>query len=116
MKIYLAGPMTGIKEFNFPAFHAYAAQLRGHGHEVFSPAEQVTEQLRCDVSVGNATGSEAQAARDHGFDRRKAMAADMAYICNEADAIAMMPDWIKSKGATAEYYCALAIGLKVMLL
>lgn len=116
MKIYLAGPMSNIPFFNFPAFHAYQAQLEAQGHEVFSPARQTNEQYRADVSAGNANGDEAQAAKDHGFDRRKAMAADMVWICGEADAIAMMPRWAESKGATAEYHCAVAIGLKVIWL
>ena len=30
-KIYIAGPMTGRHEHNYPAFHAAAAKLRGDG-------------------------------------------------------------------------------------
>jgi Domain of unknown function (DUF4406) len=32
IKVYLAGPMTGVPEFNFPAFHAAAAKLREEGY------------------------------------------------------------------------------------
>ena len=28
-RVYIAGPMTGIEEFNFPAFNAEADKLRG---------------------------------------------------------------------------------------
>lgn len=38
-RLYLAGPMTGLPEFNYPAFHAAAKQLRGAGYAVENPAE-----------------------------------------------------------------------------
>lgn len=39
MKLYIAGPMTGLPDLNFPAFHAEAARLRALGYEVSNPAE-----------------------------------------------------------------------------
>lgn len=39
-RIYIAGPMTGLPEWNFPAFHAAAARLRARGWEVVNPAEE----------------------------------------------------------------------------
>lgn len=39
MRIYISGPMSGVKDFNFPAFNAAAAELRRMGHEVVNPAE-----------------------------------------------------------------------------
>ena len=38
-RIYLAGPMSGLPELNYPAFHAKAAELRAAGHHVENPAE-----------------------------------------------------------------------------
>ena len=40
MKIYIAGPMTGLPDWNFPAFHAAAAAWRAAGWEVVNPAEE----------------------------------------------------------------------------
>lgn len=39
MRLYLAGPMSGLPGFNFPAFHAAAKVLREAGYIIISPAE-----------------------------------------------------------------------------
>lgn len=39
MKLYVSGPMTGIPEYNYPAFHAAKARLESLGHDVISPAD-----------------------------------------------------------------------------
>lgn len=39
MRIYIAGPMTGIADWNFPAFDAAAAAWRAAGWDVENPAE-----------------------------------------------------------------------------
>jgi nucleoside 2-deoxyribosyltransferase len=38
-RVYIAGPMTGIPEYNFPAFHDAADLWRQAGWEVLNPAE-----------------------------------------------------------------------------
>lgn len=116
MRIYVAGPMRGIPEFNFPAFNAAAATLRAMGHTVFNPAEKDNERHGTDISKGNATGCEKEAAKAHGFDLRVALGDDLRWICAEADAIALLPEWEKSKGATAEHATAVALGLMVFVL
>lgn len=116
MKVYLAGPMRGIPEFNFPAFYAAAAKLRDAGHAVFNPAERDNERHGTDISVGNATGDEEVAAKAHGFNLREALADDLDFICREADAIALLPGWENSKGVAAERATAVALGLEVILL
>jgi len=116
MKIYVAGPMRSIPLFNFPAFNAAAAKLRAEGWLVFNPAERDNERHGTDISKGNATGDESIAAKEHGFDLRVALADDLNFICREADAIALLPGWRESKGATAEHATALALGLRVIQL
>ncbi len=117
MRVYLAGPMRGIPEFNYPAFHEAAARLRAKGHQVFSPAERDIERHDgVDISKGNVDGDEDEAARVHGFDLRVALGEDLAWICSQAEGIAMLPGWMNSMGARAEYATAMALGLDVMLL
>lgn len=116
MRIYVGGPMRGIPEFNFPAFHAATSRLRADGHEVFNPAEVDNDRHGVDISKGNAEGCEERAAKEHGFDLRVALGADLSWICAHADAIALLPGWERSKGATAEHATAVALGLEVILL
>lgn len=114
MKIYLAGPMRGYPEFNFPAFMKAAEDLRMLGHEVFNPAERDNMRHGTDISKGNHNGCEEQAARDHGFSLREALAIDLEFICKEAEGIVLLPGWGNSKGACAEHAVAFALGLKVI--
>lgn len=38
-RLYLCGPMTGLPEFNYPAFARAASQLRACGYSLFNPTE-----------------------------------------------------------------------------
>jgi hypothetical protein len=115
-KVYLAGPMRGIPEFNFPAFHRHAALLREMGYFVFNPAERDNERHGTDISAGNTAGCEEVAAAQHGFNLREALCEDLRFITMEADAIALMPGWENSKGARAERATAEALNLEIWVL
>lgn len=112
MKVYLSGPMRGYENFNFPAFDAAAAYLRGHGHEVFNPAEKDREHDPTGKSWKSKTGDITAAEKTGLFDRRKAIRADLDYIIDHADAIALLPGWDESKGANAELWLARFLDLK----
>lgn len=115
MKLYLAGPMRGIEDFNFPAFHRNAAMLRMRGHHVFNPAERDEKEHGPDIGK-NPTGDERIAAARHGFSLREALGDDCAWICAEAEGIALLPGWDSSKGAKAEKALGEALGLEILYL
>lgn len=112
MRIYVAGPMRGIPQFNFPAFDAAAERLRGEGHEVFNPADRDRRKHGTDVNA-SATGDLADV--EHiGFSLRDALGDDTAWICKHADAIYLLDGWEASRGATAEKALAEALGHHVL--
>lgn len=111
MKIYLAGPMRGLPDYNFPSFHAAAKSLRADGHIVFSPAERDIEKYGAETTSSNPVEWEAGASKI-----REALKADLVWICDEAEAIALLPGWERSRGATAELATARALGLRVFYL
>ena len=107
MKIYLSGPMRGYDRNNFPAFDRAAAFLRGCGYyEVFNPAERDRETYGPEIEFGDVKG----------FDIRDVVGADLRWICQHADGIAMLYGWENSKGAKAEWATALALNLHVRYL
>lgn len=119
-RIYIAGPMQGYPEFNFPRFNAVAACMRLQGNTVvFNPAEKDIERHNgTNIATGNATGSLASAKAEHGFNLRQALKEDTAFICG-ADAIIMLPGWEKSNGAQAEHRLAVALiteGMEIVYL
>lgn len=113
MKVYLAGPMRGYLDFNFPAFHVGARRLRDCGFEVFSPAER---DVDVHGDVFKAAHGELDEIKDTGFSLREALAADTQYIALQADAVVVLPGWQESKGAQAEVALARALGLEVLTL
>lgn len=90
-RIYLAGPMTGLPEFNYPAFHAEAARLRQLGYHVENPAEN-------------------NAPADTTWSGYLRLALAQLITC---DSIAMLQGWDKSKGARLEYHVASELGMQV---
>lgn len=112
-KIYVAGPMRGYPEFNFPAFHQATAALRAQGHIVFNPAEKDEEVHGTEFSKQFPSGS-LEDATSKGFSLRRALGDDLAWICAEATAIYLLPGWRQSKGACAEHATAIALGLEII--
>ena len=99
---YLAGPMRGILEYNFPEFRRQTAWLRGEGWQVFSPAERDENDPDIDHTedVAGWTGS-------RGLDYF--MAHDLKAVC-EMDAVICLPGWEESQGARLETVTAVEIG------
>ena len=112
-RVYVAGPMSGLPEFNFPAFFLAAAKLKSAGHTVFNPAERDNDRHGVDISRGNETGDLAIAEAEHGFSLREALSDDLTWICENATAIYMLKGWEQSKGSLAELSLAKALGLRV---
>ena len=106
-QLYIAGPMRGIAEFNFPAFFGAERLLSEAGYRPFNPARYDVETLGFEYR--GTTGHEDLDAR--GFDLAAALLVDLTYICQEADGIALLPGWEWSKGATAEVATARALGM-----
>jgi len=109
LKVYLAGPMTGYPNHNFPAFNRAAAALRAAGCYVFNPAENELPEKFAD-------SEEFKQGRCSPELYRTLLAEDLNFICTQADAIALLPGWQKSKGAMAEKATADALGLGVIFL
>lgn len=108
MKLYLAGPMRGIIEFNHPEFRRVTAALRAAGHEVFSPAEHNEHVgLRTEGLAGDQSAVEAE------FPIRRLLGDDLAWICAQGEGVALLKGWEHSKGACAEAATGKALGLPV---
>ncbi|UFQ02213.1 DUF4406 domain-containing protein [Pseudomonas fitomaticsae] len=91
-RLYLAGPMTGFEDFNFPAFNKMAAELRAQGYVVENPAEHGVVD---------------------GADWADYMAYDLTRLglCGQ---VAVLPGWENSKGARLEVHIARELGMPVV--
>lgn len=92
MRIYIAGPMSGLPEFNYPAFRDAARKWRECGWDVLDPSEKFGGDTTLPYAV---------------------------YINHSlidviaCDAVATLPGWEQSKGASLEVQYARVVGKPV---
>lgn len=89
--VYISGPMSGVEDYNFPAFNSAAAQLRAAGYPVINPADFGVKE---------------------GQTWRECLARDIAALVH-CDAVATIDGWKKSKGARLEVHIAVELGIEV---
>lgn len=92
MSVYIAGPMTGHPQHNYPAFAYVVTVLRAKGIEAHSPHE----------IDGSST--------DRTWDWYMREALKMMLGCDE---LVLLPGWRESKGACLERHVAEALGILV---
>lgn len=88
LTVYIAGPMTGLPEHNYPAFNAAEKALAREGFHVLNPAHNEANDWL-------------------GYMRRA-----LAQIIN-ADIVFFLRGWRKSKGASMEHRIAVELGLVI---
>lgn len=98
MKVYIAGPMSGLPDFNYPAFNAAEGKLAVAGHYPLNPAR--SEEL-------NTTGK----SQHWVWYMRHALR-----MVADADGVALLPGWENSRGAALENHVASALGLDIRTL
>jgi hypothetical protein len=92
--LFVSGPMTGLPDHNYPAFHAASQQLRKAGHTVVNPA-----------AAGTVPG---WAWQDY---MRRGLTSLI-----RCDGVALLDGWTASRGAQMEMRVALAMNLPVHML
>lgn len=91
-RIYISGPISGMPDNNFPAFHKAAASLRASGYEVINPAEM-------------------DAADQAPMTWEQYLRRDIAHLIT-CDGIALLTGWEHSRGAKLEKQIADALGMR----
>lgn len=98
MRLYLAGPMTGFPQFNFPAFDQWAERLRAVEYDVLSPHEADPPEVQA-IARASATGDPAELPPSDGPLATALRNVNGVFNC---DGIALMDDWYKSAGVLHE--------------
>ena len=94
--VYLAGPMTGYPEFNFPAFKAAASDI---------------DEMGVGAVYCTAFGTPPAPEDALPWDEYLREALRLMLTCN---AVVVLPGWRESKGARLEVYVALELGMPVV--
>jgi hypothetical protein len=108
MKLYIAGPMTGMEDWNFPAFFDAEEQLKSLGYAVENPARHdgntVEEAL---ATVGTL---ENPVEKWEFYVKR-----DLKYLL-ECVGVVLLPGWQESEGARLEVHIAKKLKIPLFIL
>jgi hypothetical protein len=118
-KVYLAGPMSNLPYFNFPAFFKAEKELLDKGYAVFSPARHDMEIYGLEGFMKCEYGTHEEAKKvfgDNAPTYRECLKVDLNWILDNADAIALLPGWEKSRGVKVEKALAECLDMEVMYL
>lgn len=99
MRYYLAGPMTYIPQFNFPAFFAAEKELKAMGYDIQLPADMADP-----VAVQHAMASENGAPGTSSVTWGQCLAKDVELIADHVQGIILMKGWQQSRGARLEAF------------
>jgi len=108
MKIYIAGPMTGHKDWNFPAFFEAEETLKGLGYEVINPAHNDGKTLEEALLRAGRPDAPNNTWGDY-------MRRDLPHVL-AVDCVCVLEGWRNSKGATLEVQVAEALDLPIYIL
>lgn len=102
MKIYIAGPMHGMPDFNYPTFDHWARLHRGVGWDVVNPTE-----------IGAAFGTPDEISADPDL-FAEVMKAERKAL-TQCDAIFLLKGWEHSAGARKELALAIDFDCEIHL-
>jgi hypothetical protein len=108
LKIYIAGPMTGVEDFNFPLFFETEEKLKELGYETLNPAKNDGADVK--TATQNAISASLSGATWSSYMRR-----DLSNLCL-SDAVCVLPNWKSSKGASLEVQVAQALDIPIYIL
>lgn len=115
-QFYVAGPMTGLPQFNIPAFEQAAKILREkHGLSVTSPVELDSKDVYT-AEIASPDGRLDENDSIAGETWGEILARDVHVIADHCDAIVVLPDWYKSRGARLEVFVGLLKKLPIYAL
>lgn len=105
MKLYIAGPMTGLPDWNYPAFNEAAATLRRrYPNDIYVNPVELDED----------EGLDPEDTADYSSVYFDVLARDLRRVM-DVDGLVLLPGWEASRGASAEVAIAKALGKEIFL-
>lgn len=107
MRAYVAGPRTGVPDYNRAAFKEAKAELQTQGWSILSPVDFD------DPQDGMTEGGDGTPLPERVYTR--GLEQCIAKMCSaKIDAVIVLPGWEQSRGAVLEVYVAGELGKRIL--